>query len=205
VVPQRAPQDATWEDRRLPLADLRAATRSDHDRLEARLALGRAASSPAAWAAVLRAFLGFVEPMEARLAASPLAGALPDLHERLRAPLLRADLRALGEDPTAAPRCTDLPAAGALAEAFGVAYVLEGSTLGGAVIARTVGRDAPELAGALRFFGAAGPQAAARWRGFLAALERWPATAEDRHRAGGAAAATFATLERWLDRAKVLA
>jgi heme oxygenase len=78
--------------------------------------------------------------------------------------------------------------------ALGVLYVLEGATLGGAVIARIVRR---RLGVTPAFFGAGGAAIGARWRAFGAAVDAF---------AGGAApadmrlAATecFEHLESWL-------
>ena len=92
---------------------------------------------------------------------------VPDLPERRRADALASDLRALGVEPLA-----PMPAPEPLsdAEALGALYVIEGSTLGGQVIMRSLqGTDFE--AGATRFFDAYGPRTGAMWKAFCAALE----------------------------------
>lgn len=89
---------------------------------------------------------------------------------RPRTPALRADLdwlQAGAPDgaPMPAPRVVDD------ASGWGMLYVVEGSALGGQVIARHLRRTRPELAGALRHFGAATPPGQ-EWPRFQALLER---------------------------------
>lgn len=118
------------------------------------------------YAAVLCGFLpvhGGFEPRAAALAGwSPGCGG-----ERLRA--LQADLRQLGREPVSAA----LPPAPALhgrAAALGACYVLEGSFLGGAVIAQHLRRQLGD-ATPLRYFAGAGIDVGGRWQAFLALLE----------------------------------
>ena len=64
----------------------------------------------------------------------------PHLAWRPRLPLIAADLAALGQE-LPAPSPLDLPIDKAIAD--GVVYVLEGSRLGGQILARQVGDDLP--------------------------------------------------------------
>ncbi|KEC74286.1 heme oxygenase [Rhizobium leguminosarum bv. phaseoli CCGM1] len=60
---------------------------------------------------------------------------LPDWPDRRRAPLLFADIRALGDQM---PALLPPPALGCEAALWGALYVLEGSKLGGALLAKSV-------------------------------------------------------------------
>ncbi len=186
------------------LTALRRATREHHAELERRLPPSAIAASPAAYQRILAAFFGFYEPLEERIrrAEPPL-----DASARQKTPALRADLAALGKTPAeldALSRCDDGPDPGSPAEALGCAYVVEGATLGGQIIARHVRARlglGPNT-GAL-FFSGYGRQTGTRWREFVAIIERHVAH-PDRARAGRAARDTFVSLTRWLETRSVL-
>lgn len=180
-------------------ARLRAETASDHAAVERTLPLTRADLDLDTYAAVLERFLGFMEPWEAHV-----AGALPDrladwFAPRRRAAWLREDLRALGradEAVDALPRHRPAPADN-LAACFGQMYVMEGSTLGGAVITRHVTRRlglSPEHG--CRFFGGRGDGAGPMWASFrIMVVGEIPETQYDR--VIGAASAMFHAVGRW--------
>jgi heme oxygenase (biliverdin-IX-beta and delta-forming) len=163
-------------DMAVPHLALRAATAADHERVDA--AFGRFALSDQA---------GYVRFLEAHARALPaveaaLAGTRPAVLLRPRAPLIAADLAALGAAaPTPLP--LDLPAdKGA---AWGMAYVIEGSRLGGRLLAKSVPADLPStyLADVHR---------PGEWRAFLAALDEALADADALAAAIPAARRTFA-------------
>jgi heme oxygenase len=84
------------------------------------------------------------------------------------------------------------------AAGLGWLYVLEGATLGGAVIARHVRRAGTVPAAALSFHTLYGRSLGARWREYHAAVAAW--VGEDARRADAVVAgalATFAALEDW--------
>ena len=93
---------------------------------------------------------------------------------------LLQDLQALGEspaEPLAAPGTVT-----SWAQALGVLYVLEGSTLGLQVVRKQAQQQHPALQQATRFMLGYGPDTGRRWREFLAQLEAleeagWPAAA----------------------------
>ncbi|WP_404712914.1 biliverdin-producing heme oxygenase [Sphingomonas sp. MMS24-J13] len=135
------------------LARLRAATKADHEAVDA--AFGRfQLTDAAAYGAFLTAHARALPAVEAALA--DIAG-LPPL--RPRTPLIHADLAALG---IPLPEPLPLPAPADHATAFGMAYVIDGSRLGGGMLARQVPADLPRaylsathLAGEWRAFGQA--------------------------------------------------
>lgn len=173
------------------LAALRAGTRDLHDRTEAAFVLGGAGVTRAVYVDVLARLAGYYARAEAALApwATPLAAVGLDLDARRKAPLLRRDLDVLGAGgaapgPVVAPR---MPSA---AHALGVAYVLEGATLGGQLLRRRLG---PALGltpdAGLAFFGAYGAEVGPMWRAFTAALERFDAATPPHARPAAQAAA----------------
>lgn len=174
---------------------LRAATADAHARIEARLALLDPDLTEHRYVAVLTGMHAFHAPLEPRLRAL-------DAWRGDRARWLDEDLGDFG-CPRPSP-AVDLPAIRDASDAFGCAYVLEGASLGGVVIARGLrGRFGD---GGLRFFLGEGPQVGARWRDFLTRLEAsWRATPLDEGRVTRAAVDTFEALERCLERAGALA
>jgi heme oxygenase len=135
---------------------LRAATAADHDAVDS--AFGETDfGDHAAYGRFLTAHALALPAVEAALEGFT---ALPP--RRLRAPLIESDLRALGVDmpsplPISAPETT--------AAAFGTAYVIEGSRLGGGMLAKRVGADLPTAY-------LSETHLPGEWRGFLAALDR---------------------------------
>ncbi len=181
----------------LVLAELRAATRPAHDQLEQTLDLAEASVTLAGYRAVLARFHGFWRSWQP-LAASLLQNdALTQPRRRLH--LLEADLAALGL-PAAAiaalPACPppNLPDANA---ALGSLYVMEGSTLGGRVIAKNaLTRLGLTATNGCAYFTGYGPQTGAMWQAFLTHLNTAPTTAAPAITTG--ATATFDTLTHWL-------
>jgi len=158
---------------------LKAATAAHHERLERRVDIASRLRSREAYRDLLERFYGYYAPLEERLRPfSEMVAFAP------KTPLLALDIEALGGDPGALPVACRLPPTGSPHEALGVLYVLEGATLGGAVIARmSRGLDISRA-----FFGA---YDSARWRAFKAFV--------DDHGADSAAAvATFETMEAWV-------
>jgi heme oxygenase len=155
---------------RTAVAALRAATAPDHDRVDAAYGAFDLADRTR-YAVFLRAHARALPAAEAALAARP---GLPDF--RRRAPLLADDLAALGE-PAPAPLRFALPEGEAAG--WGALYVVEGSRLGGIMLARSVPADLPAA-----YLGAR--HRSGEWRTLLAALDQ---------------AAARAGTDRWIDEA----
>ncbi len=194
------PAEATSTDAGL-LAQLRAATAEAHQRLEDRLDLLRAPVSARRIAGAIEGFWGFHSVWEPAMDAQPVLA--PLWSGRARRAAIRADLMALGRDAAtiaALPRCE--PAA-ALANtpwrALGALYVLEGSTLGGQVIARALAGQPWLPPGGLRTFNPYGAETGARWRAFRAGAEAL-APAHTHAAVIDGALDAFALLADWLPR-----
>lgn len=186
------------------LPHLRTATGEAHQALERIVDVERCVADVTRYRTLLERFLGFYRPLEWRLAVVPgWEASGVDLLARWKTPWLEADLRALGlsqAEVAGVPNCAELPLADDPARGFGCLYVLEGATLGGRQITGML-RESPVPPGARHFFGSYGAETGARWREFLAALEGYAGTADDRQRADlvAAAAQTFACLGRWVE------
>lgn len=153
------------------LGELRAATAGLHAQLEARVDVERTFVSRDAYRALITSLHGLHCPLEPRLRAALQTG-VPEL-ARLpeRAALLAVDLVALGSDPAQAPVMDTLPDLTTPPAAAGVAYVVEGSALGGAVLARLARTRLGITAETGAAFFTPRPGLAGRWRSTTAALE----------------------------------
>lgn len=154
---------------------LRAETRDAHDRIEAAFDLEASLASRERYGLLLQRLLAFHDRFERE--AAPHLRATPLARFLVRAGQLRADLGVLGlpeGPPVAALGLLRLP------DALGAAYVVEGSTLGGVLIAREAERRLGIGAGeGGSFFAGHGRETAATWRGFTAALDGYEDPATD--------------------------
>lgn len=166
------------------MGELRAATAAHHERLERRVDIEHALRSREAYSELLERFYGVYRPLEEALI--PLS--VPGFTYEPKLPRLHADLVALGRDPDTLPLASHLPSVATTSDKLGVAYVIEGSALGGALIGSLLRR---RLNLQSAFF-AGGPGIAPRWREFSAIVEHHAPVSTT------AAIATFEAMERWL-------
>ena len=166
------------------LSELRAATSAKHAHLDAQLGLLEREVTRERYEAFLRGSLLALEPLEAALGAFYVA-------ESARSSLIRADLAELGSS------LSNLREGRFqienLAQAYGARYVVEGSALGGAVLARTFQKALGPSAGSMRYLTMHGDRLAEHWRAFMIELEGWGKviTPEMRSEACGTARAVF--------------
>jgi heme oxygenase len=154
------------------LERLRTETRPAHDRIERAVDLESRTASRAAYRALLARFHGFHAAWEPRVEA-----ALGDpifFRRRSKIGLLVRDLRALGmsdDEIDDLPVCDPLMPLPGPAAALGAMYVVEGSTLGGTIIARHVERHLGLATDTgCSYFRSYGPEVGAMWRSFGAKL-----------------------------------
>lgn len=154
---------------------LKQSTATAHRRLEAALDWMSPDFSRDDYRRLLRRLLGFLRPWESMVAQFLPDGASAMFDERRKTPLLERDVAALdGPSPEpiefAAPE--QLPHVGSPAEAWGSWYVVEGSTLGGQLLARHFHArwNLSEAAG-LTYFTGYSSQTGARWAEFRRAAE----------------------------------
>lgn len=179
------------------LTRLRQETRPYHDALEANefnQQLRAGTLTEAATARFLAKLYGFVVPFEQQLRAHAAEfGPEWELPRRYRAPLLRQDLPAADALPLAA----NLPPLHTRAQLLGAMYVLEGSTLGGQVIARQLAKNGiPTRA----YFSGHAEQTGPLWKSFVGLLAQaaTPATTDD---IVASATHTFQRLHAWIEQA----
>lgn len=177
---------------------LRAETRAAHERLEESIDLTALTATPDHYRALVSRFYGFHFAIEPTLRAS-LAGVYDPVE---RAPLLVRDLHTLGVSEgclEALPLCDSLPNHSTPARAFGVAYVLEGSALGGQIVGRIVrdrlGYDRER--GAAFFFGE-GRHIGEDWRAFGQTCDGYFEVHGGQDEAIRAADETFEAMGDWL-------
>lgn len=156
------------------LDQLREATATAHANLERQFDLKRRTSSLEAYKQILRDFVGFLRPLETRLSAQLGSLRELDMPARCKLALLERDLVTLGDSTSTIdrlPTCDDAPIVDGAASAFGVLYVLEGSTLGGRVIAplleQRLGLNAAHGAS---YFNCYGARVAEMWNAFRHAI-----------------------------------
>ena len=151
------------------LTTLRQRTREQHGRLDAGIDFGSKAWGRERYAAFLGGVLDVVSSLE-----PAVERWLGPLSNPSRVACLRADLARLGIPEGGAPQAPH--AVHSLAAAYGCVYVLEGSALGGLVLAPAVeaaiGPEAPTSY--LRLRGANTPRA---WRAWLERLREYGAAA----------------------------
>jgi len=181
------------------LERLRAETRSAHDRIEKAVNIERLTGSRDVYRAMLIRFHGFHSAFEEAAAAQ-----VPDrdfFQRRRKAHLLARDLEVLGMNPieiTSLPRCCPLMPLPGPAAVLGSMYVIEGSTLGGAIIAREVERRL----GLTRdtgcaYFRSYGRETASMWKSFGAVLNAASSPEVD-DLIVGTAQGTFDVMHDWL-------
>ena len=176
---------------------LRQATFRSHQDIEDLLQLDHPGLSPERYRQAIAGFARFLPAWEAAVVAALPARLGPWFAKRSRLRFLARDVTALGLASAADGAPVHLPALSGVAAAYGSMYVLEGSALGGQVIARQVaarlGLDPDQ--GAAYFTGwRAGT--GTLWREFRERLEVEVGPREvDRASACDAAVQTFAALE----------
>jgi heme oxygenase (biliverdin-IX-beta and delta-forming) len=145
---------------------------------------------------LLRMFYGFFHPMELRIRERIDASLLPDIDARRNSGFILLDLQALGDQgqPDLADR---LPAIASAGEALGALYVLEGSTLGGKMIANMLRKNPALRLGEehLHFFSGYREQTGSKWTQFLAVLN---AQEEELNLIADTANASFDSLASWI-------
>ena len=161
------------------------------------------------YASLLSAFHVAYVPLERSLSrCAATARAVPDWPRRRKVPWLAADLRALGGLRPAGPAgalsvpalsvpALSVPALSGAAEVIGTMYVMEGATLGGAIVERALREQA--LALPSRFFTSYGEERGAMWaafRGHVRALGEREPGGVPLAAAVAAAERTFAIIEQ---------
>ena len=145
------------------MKSLREGTRAEHDAVEGAMDVMRADFTVAEYARLLRRLLAFHRAFERALP--------PQILELwnvgpARSELLALDLACLGE-PALDDRSAEALSLEGVAESLGALYVVEGSALGGQIIARRLAAVLPFPArGAIAYFRGRGEQTVFVWKQF---------------------------------------
>jgi heme oxygenase len=176
---------------------LRRRTSGAHEDLHlhpafAPLASASASGTRSGYVALMAGLAGFYDALDPLL---ERAAAAHGLSYVARAHLIKRDLDHL--DAAARPVACRPVAPRGLPELLGVLYVVEGSTLGGSVLATR----ATELGGAegAGFWTWCRREGTAHWKALVAAMDAALLTDPERERAGDAASLLFDSLARHLD------
>ena len=179
---------------------LRAATRAVHLELERHLAMSPEVSL-VRYTRIIALFYGFYRPIEAGL--NRLDSRVPSrtFPLRARSALLKRDLVSLGlAEPAISglPTCSDLPGLREPEHFAGCLYVLEGASLGGQIIARSL-RERLQLTdrGGTAFFAGDGAATVARGQCVLQWLEHVSQSGLHAEQIVTSASETFGSLLNW--------
>ena len=149
------------------LRALRSATGPAHEALETQARIEARLADRVTRGSLVADFYRFHAGLEA--AVHPMILTLHDDDPvRSRAEGIRRDLKDLG---IAAPPVRPMAPPASMGEALGRIYVAEGSMLGGRIIRRRLTAQGIDLTG-LAFLDPWGDDTGARWRGFIAVMER---------------------------------
>ncbi|MFD1786815.1 biliverdin-producing heme oxygenase [Sphingomonas floccifaciens] len=163
---------------------LREGTRDEHERLDT--LFGRFDLTDAGgYADFLSAHAAALLPLEAALDAADAAAIVPDWNDRRRADRIVDDLRLLGRAP---PPPVPVPALPTVPALLGALYVVEGSRLGGRMLARQVADGLPRTY-------LAADQASGNWPKLLAIIDSLLYGHDAFTQAIGTARAVFASFE----------
>jgi heme oxygenase len=180
---------------------LRERTGSQHQELERVLIpIIKNVNTPEKYVRLLELFYGYYYPLEQHIAAHMDISFPGGFGRRRKANLLLDDISTISGAPATPPVTnTDLPEIADAAQALGVMYVLEGSTLGGQVISQILMRNlqVPELSKALTFFNGYGTDTQSYWDTFVHYLQGYNGSEEQRQRMLNAAADTFLKFKLW--------
>lgn len=182
---------------------LKHETAEAHEQLERSLVIGSDACSFDDYRGFLERMFCFHEPLE-RALARVIAGNEweSEFRTRTKLPALRDDLCFLGHDERSLamiPRCDELPDVEDMDHFWGIEYVLEGSTLGGTLLARLVQkRWGFSVSKGASYFNVYGDRTGKMWAQFCNQLGACDLDASAT-RIVEAANRTFATLKNWLE------
>lgn len=180
-------------------ADLKEITYPEHQASEKKMVAAlKRIETQADYKRMLGWLYGFYSPVEDLISRALTEDIFPDIANRCRAYLILTDMRNSGESDATPGICTELPVIDSPERGLGALYVLEGSTLGGRIIAEMITRRlGPSTS--LGFFNGYGAETEKMWQSFKDFLNK-PRTAEEQAAIIDGAKATFITFKNWIGR-----
>lgn len=147
--------------------------------------------------ALLRIFYGYFAPLESQINTYITDDIVPSFSGRRKSDAILQDIETIAPGAGKPVTCTNLPQINDAIQALGALYVMEGSTMGGTIIAQMLSRQAGIQPEALTFFNGYGEQNMPMWQSFIAALNE--RAANDEEKIVKAANETFSKMEEWCD------
>jgi heme oxygenase len=141
---------------------------------------------------------GFYAPVEQLIRQYLTEDNFPDINRRSRAEYILWDIRESGLPVPDPQVCERLPVIDSFHSALGAMYVLEGSTLGGRIIAGMICRSLDSTR-CLSFFNGYGAETGHMWTTFKNYLNQ-PFTTEERREIIAAAEDSFLTFKNWIEK-----
>ena len=181
------------------LAVMRASLRPQHDSIERALDLMSGGVDLPRYVRFIERSYGFIAACERRLDLSRAPAPLR-AEQRLKTPLLRTNLMALGNNAASIdrlPMCEQLPSVSEWPHALGYFYVIEGSTLGGQLLSRRLRDRLGVDDRGLAFLSAYGSNTGTMWKQMLSVLESAMADEGAATVITASARDTFTLLQRW--------
>jgi heme oxygenase len=150
---------------------------------------------------LLRMFHGYYQRLEIEMEQYLKNERIPDIEKRRKANALLQDIRDLGGDSQWEQVQVETPVIDSYARALGAAYVLEGSTLGGVIIAKMIRTQIPDISAEkgfafFNFYGEQAPEMWKKFRTYLLALTR----IEEQEACTETARQTFIKFKAWINK-----
>lgn len=177
---------------------LKEYTKDEHAALEKTfLEVIKGVSSREDYARFLMKLHGYYQAVENKLSPHLEKSNIHDFAQRRKAAQLVADFREVSGNEPVSSLCDQIPPVTSYFSALGVMYVLEGSTLGGQVVASIISRKLKAELG-LSFFTYYGSLTMQMWERFKIFLQQ-PFTSDQQAEVVSAARQTFITFNQWLE------
>ncbi|MBS1664402.1 MAG: biliverdin-producing heme oxygenase [Bacteroidetes bacterium] len=141
---------------------------------------------------------GFYAPLEGQIKKQLTEDNFPGITKRLRTEYILWDIQESGSPLPDSPQCEQMPVIDSFYSALGALYVLEGSTLGGRIIAGMIVRQLDSTK-SLSYFNGYGAETGNMWASFKEYLNQ-PCTPAQRREIISAAEDTFLTFKNWIDK-----
>ncbi|WP_188315977.1 biliverdin-producing heme oxygenase [Chitinophaga agrisoli] len=175
-------------------------TKAEHASLEKKLiGMIKRIRTPQQYIALLRMFYAYYHALELKMDQYLSIDNVPDIDERRKSAAILQDIRFMGDTSPMEDHAVQTPEIRSWPQALGAAYVLEGSTLGGVIIARMISGQLAIPAGeGFSFFNGYGDAVHQMWKKFHVYLNSVEGK-DDQLLAADAARQTFLTFSNWAD------
>ncbi|MBN8788578.1 MAG: biliverdin-producing heme oxygenase [Terrimonas sp.] len=147
---------------------------------------------------LLRLFYGYYAPLEPLLNKYINNNIVPAYNQRRKSDTILKDINTISSGAINFRKCGNLPQVNDVIEALGVLYVMEGSTMGGTIIAKMLNKQAAIPPESLTFFNGYGEDNLPMWQSFIAAVNERAANNEEK--IVKSANDTFSKMEEWCDK-----